>query len=122
MKRLYEIDHPYYGPEGYTEDLESFAELREVVEASDEDMSFVYRWDWFDYSRPQHDSLFVEGEDRSKQELRLFMVQPRKSQFWIVTCPVTHGQHDEVLTWLRGPRVLGALRKLWEPLLDGEPS
>lgn len=118
MTHLWEIDHPYYGAEGYTDNFESFAELREAIDATDEEMNHVYRFDWLDYSQPHHDSLFLDGEDRSGQQLRLFMVMPRKGAFWSATCPITHDQEAEVLEWLRGPRVLGALRKLWAPLLD----
>ncbi|MBM0239372.1 hypothetical protein JNW88_23535 [Micromonospora sp. ATA32] len=115
---LWEIDHPYYGADGHSTKFDSFAELREAADDLDEDMNHVYRWDWVDYSQPQHDDLFLEGEDRSSQELRLFLVLPRKSMFLNWSCPISHEQETEVLEWLRGPRVLGALRKLWEPLLD----
>jgi hypothetical protein len=32
-------------------------------------------------------------------------------------CPVSKDQEPDVLQWLRGPRILGALRELWAPLL-----
>jgi hypothetical protein len=39
------------------------------------------------------------------------------------TCPITHDQDAEVPAWLRGSRVLGALRTLSAPLLhDKEVS
>lgn len=113
MTRLWEIDHPYYGAEGYPERAETFAELREIIDGSDEHMNHVYRWDWQvadDYDTDKRDRLYV------------FCALQRKSGFWSVSCPVTRDQEAEVLEWLRGPRVLGALRKLWEPLLDGEVS
>lgn len=116
---LWEIDHPYYGADGYLNEVESFAELRESVDAADADMNHVYRWDWTDYTQPQHDDLFVDGEDRTRQTFTVFLLMPRKSGFWSVSCPIAHDQEAEVLEWLRGPRVLGALRTLWEPLLDG---
>jgi hypothetical protein len=92
--------------------------MRAAVDVADEDMNHVYRWDWVDDSQPHHDYLFADGEDRTRQELRLFFVMPRKSAFLEWSCPITHDQEAEVLEWLRGPRVLGALRKLWAPLLD----
>lgn len=118
MPHLWETDHPYYGADGYVNEFDSFAELRAAVDDSAADMNHVYRWDWDDYSQPHHDDLFLPGEDRSGQVLKVFMVMPRKSAFWSATCPVTHDQEPEVLEWLRGPRVLGALRTLWAPLLD----
>lgn len=116
---LWEIDHPYYGAEGTGggAEFDSFAELRAAIDDLDEDMNHVYRWDWKDYSHPMHDGLFSEGEDRTEQVLMVFMVMPRKSRFLSWSCPVTHDQEDEVRAWLTGPRVLGHLRRLWEPLL-----
>lgn len=118
IKHLWEIDHPYYGPDGYPNPVDSFAELRELVEASDDHMNHLYRWDWVDYSQPYADDLFLNGEERAKQEFRVYLVMPRKEAFWSVTCPITHEQEPEVLEWLRSDRVLGSLRKLWEPILD----
>lgn len=117
-KHLWEIDHPYYGAEGYASVADTFAELRANVDATDEDMNHVYRWDWMDYSQPHHDDLFITGEDRSGQKFTVYLLMPRKQGFWSISCPITYEQEPEVLEWLRGPRVFGALRKLWEPLLD----
>lgn len=119
-RHLWEIDHPYYGPDGVggIQRFDSFEELRYAVDQCDEDMNHVYRWDWVDYTQPHHDELFMDGEPRSKQVFRVFLVLPRKTWFLEWECPITHEQEAEVLEWLRGPRVLGALRKLWEPLLD----
>jgi hypothetical protein len=114
---LWEIDHPYYGVEGtYTEEADNFAELRESVEGADSQMNHVYRWDWVDYDQPHNADLAEPG---TPQRFTVYLLTPRKSGFWSVSCPVTHDQEAEILDWLRGPRVLGALRKLWEPLLEG---
>lgn len=125
-KHLWEIDHPYYGADGYPNEESSFAALRASVDASDEDMNVVYRWDWKDYSQPIHDSLFLAGEDRSEEKLTVYLLMPRKSQFWSISCPIEKHQEFEVLEWLRGPRCLGYLQTLWEPVMDalpaGEPS
>lgn len=118
MTHLWEINHPYYGVDGYEDSVESFAELREIVDRSDEDMNVLYRWDWKDYSQPHYDDLFLDGEDRSREEFTVHLLMPRKSGFWSVTCPITKDQEAEVLEWLRGPRVLCHLRTLWAPLLD----
>jgi hypothetical protein len=122
MKRLWEIDHPYYGADGYSTKFDSFAELRAAADAMDEDMNHIYRWDWVDYSQPHHDNLMLNDAERAKQEFRIFAVMPRKSAFLEWSCPITHDQEIEVLEWLRGPRVLGALRTLWEPLLAQDPE
>ncbi len=118
MTHLWEIKHPYYGADGYADAVESFADLRQIVDASAEDMNVVYRWDWTDWSQPHFDDLFIEDEDRSKEEFTVYLLMPRKEGFWSVTCPITKDQEAEVLEWLRGPRVLGYLRTLWAPILD----
>ncbi|MEV6633911.1 hypothetical protein AB0M54_24485 [Actinoplanes sp. NPDC051470] len=120
-KRLWEIDHPYYGADGYTTHCESFADLRHSVDRIDEDMNHVYRWDWEDDSQPHREDLFLEGEPRDKQKFRVFMVLPRKSTFIEFVCPVTHDDEPAVLEWLRSDRVLGAMRRMWEPVL-GDPT
>jgi hypothetical protein len=119
---LWEIDHPYYAADGHDERCDSFAELKATVDRSDEDMNVVYRWDWFDASQPIHDELFVDGEDRSKEELRVHLLMPRKSRFWTLRCPISKAQEFEVLEWLSGPRCLGYLRKLWEPVMNTIPA
>lgn len=117
--RLWELDHPYYGADGYDDRVDSFAELRHAIDRMDEDMNFVYRWDWKDYSQPHYDDLYLGDPDepRAKQELTVHFLMPRKSKFASLTCPITHEQEAEVLEWLRGPRVLGYLRTMWAPLL-----
>lgn len=117
MAHLWEIDHPYYGCCYKTETFGSFTELRDNVNRNDEDMNFVYRWDWFDYSQPQHDDLFLPGEDRSGQKLVLSVLMPRIDNVVAWECPITHEQEGEVLEFLRSPRVLGTLRKWWDPIL-----
>lgn len=118
MPRLWEIDHPYYGCSYKTERFEDFAELRATVNHNDEDMNFIYRWDWLDYSQPQHDDLFLPGEDRSEQKLVLCVLMPRIDNIVSWECPITHEQETEVLEFLHSDRVLGTLRKWWKPLLD----
>lgn len=121
MKHLWEYDHPYYGADGYSNKLESFADLRASVDGADEDMNLVYRFDWEDDSQPHRDDCFLDGEDRSGQRLTIHALMPRKSQFITWTCPISHDQEHEVIEWLRGPRIAGHLRKLWAPIL-GEPT
>jgi hypothetical protein len=120
--RLWEVDHPYYGADGYENKVESFEELRAAVDGMDEDMNLVYRWDWKDYSQPQHDDLFVEGEYRGRQEFTVYWLMPRKERCGSTTCPITHEQEAEVIEWLRGPRCAGHLRRVWEPILGQVPN
>lgn len=119
--RLWQVDHPYYGADGYETSYDSFAELRAAVDAMDEDMNVVYRWDWNDYREPHHDDLFLDGEHRDKQEFKVHWLMPRKSSFGSFTCRIRHEDENEVVEWLRGPRCAGYLRTMWAPIL-GSPS
>jgi len=120
-KHLWEFDHPYYGADGYESQLGSFAQLRAAIEATDEDMNLVYRFDWHDDSQPHRADLFLDEDDRSGQTLTVYALMPRKSAFISWSCPIAYDQENEVIAWLRGPRCLGHLQKLWAPLL-GDPA
>lgn len=122
MTHLWEIDHPYCAADGHMEEVPSFDALKATVDHSDEDMNLVYRWDWYDAAQPIHDDLYAFGDDRSEEKLSVHMLLPRKSRFWTVTCPIAKHQEYEVLEWLSGPRCLGHLRKLWEPVMDSLPA
>lgn len=124
-QRLWEIDHPYYGAEAggaYAQHFDTFAELKASVDGCDEDMNFVYRWDWFDPKAAHNDDLFCEGESRDgKQKLTVFLILQRKSGFLNWSCDVTHEDEPAVLQWLHSDRIAGALRRTWEPILDSTP-
>lgn len=117
-QHLYEIDHPYYAAKGYPSTFDTFAELRDAADRLDEDMNYIYRWDWADYSQSHYDDYGLTDAARAKQKLTVSFVLQRKSQFMTWTCPVTHDDEPTVREWLAGPRVLGHLRKTWAPLLD----
>jgi hypothetical protein len=120
--RLWEVEHPYYGySEGYSEKVASFARLREQVDGMDEDMNFVYRWDWQDYAQPHYDDLYLSPAEREEQTFTIYWLMPRKGQFGSLSCPITHEQEAEVLDWLRSDRMLGYIRTMWAPLLDARP-
>lgn len=125
-RHLWEIRHPYHAADGREERVDSFTALKSIVDRADDDLNMVYRWDWFDAAQPIHNDPYVDGEDRSTEELSVHLLTPRKSGFWTITCPIAKHQEFEVLEWLSGPRCFGYLRRLWEPVMDslpaGEPS
>jgi len=117
--RLWEIDHPYYAAEGsYSEAFDSFEELRANLDAQDEDMNFIYRWDWFDAAAEHNADLYMDDEPRTKQTLTITTILQRKSRFSTWSCPIRHDQEADVLAWLHSDRVAGHLRKTWAPILD----
>jgi hypothetical protein len=98
-QHLWEIEHPYYAPDGHETYCESFTEMKESFDALDSDLNFIYRWDWED--------------DR----LTVHFLMPRRNTFANHSCPIAQEQESEVLEWLRAPRVLGALKTMWEGVL-----
>jgi len=114
VTHLWEVHHPFYGNSGGNNDgdLESFAELRELLDGhADDGSTVIYRWDW---SGPHTPDAFPD----TPEELEVFGLYPRTGQCWSARCPIGKDQEQEVLEWLRGPRMLGALQKLWAPVLD----
>lgn len=108
MTHLWEVYHPYYGSDAVNEHLESFAELREAVDGLSSHLNHVYRWDWT-----------LPDDDGERGEIfQVFTVIARKHSLSSLSCPISREEEADVLEWLRSPRVLGALRLLWEPLLN----
>ena len=120
--RLWEIDHPYYAAEGYLVEHDSFDVMRHAIDGMDEDMNFVYRWDWFDAAAAHNDDLYMDDEPRTEQYLKVTTVQQRKSRFATYKCPIRHDQEADVLAWLHSERIAGHLRKTWEPILDSKDA
>jgi hypothetical protein len=79
LRHLWEYHHPYHGAAGNTIECASFAELRDDVDASEEDLNRIYRRDWIDHTQPYADDLCLEGEDRSTQTFTVSVVTPAKS-------------------------------------------
>lgn len=121
---LWEVDHPFYGADGTRGDeteFGTFDQLRQCLNChSDGGSTVIYRWDWID-SR----SHLLDGPDAEQVGLDEFVVYgllPRKAHLFVLRCPISKDQEPDVLRWLRGPRMLGALRNLWSPLLDTVPA
>lgn len=118
VKRLWEIDHPYYAAEGYLAEYDSFEAMRHAIDHMDEDMNFVYRWDWYDAAAEHNADNYLDDEPRTEQYLKVTTVLQRKSAFTNYRCPIRHDQEADVLAWLHSDRIAGYLRKTWEPILD----
>lgn len=117
--------HPYYGAEGFGEygitEFETLDDLIENARVYDEDLNFVYRWDWYvPDPRDYADGGVLEGEEYPDETLTLFIILQRKSRIVNWRCPVTEADEEKVREFLTSDRVLGALRRTWAPLLDEE--
>lgn len=140
-KHLWEIDHPYYGPDhcyyangyqarGDSSEFESWAEfaqpssqtptedLGNLLYDFDDDLNFLYRWDWkrsdpadYEWEREDNPQFEVPGD-----KLLLFFMCPRKGRMVYAEVHVTEDDEGDVLAWLRLKAEY--MRKMWAPLLD----
>lgn len=114
---LWEVSRPIVADD--SENLNrcaSFADLRSRIDALAPTLNQVYAWEWYDATHPLHDGFFMAGEDRDEQVFNVFLLT--SSRRICYQCPIDYRQEREVLEWLRGPRILGALRQAWAPLLN----
>lgn len=111
------IDHPYYGAEGEATRFDSVNDLIEHANSYDEDLNFVYRWDWEVPDEDMIEAYKEDGLEEPSETLTLFVVLQRKARIinWVAT--VTAADEPKVREFLAGDRVLGALGRTWEPLL-----
>jgi len=116
--------HPYYGAEAYGEngivEMEDLDELISTANDYDEDLNFVYRWDWHVPSESEIADAEEDGEEPLRETLTLFVVLQRKSRFANWVCPVGPDDEARVREFLTSDRILGALRRTWAPILDVE--
>lgn len=98
MTRLWETDHPYYGAEGcfyangHHHDYKTWSDFLEDWADADEDMNYIYRFDW------------REGEDWGVKpgtaELWVHFVMQRKAFTTSACVQVTRDQEPEIRDWL----------------------
>lgn len=124
-RHLWEGGHPLYGAGAHGEveddtEFDTFDQLRQCLNRhSDGGSTVIYRWDWIDSRSHLLDG--PDAEDPGLDEFVVYGLLPRKAHLFVLRCPISKGQEPDVLQWLRGPRMLGALRALWAPLLDEFP-
>jgi hypothetical protein len=106
--RLWEAEHPYYGPEGsQIYGFESWAEFLEEFDELDLDLNLVVRWDWTDRD-------YWSDDESGGDLLLVYFLLPRKSQLFSCEVAVSSDDEPAIREWL-------AVRwrylvELWEPL------
>jgi hypothetical protein len=116
IRRLWEVDHPYYCQEGNffkTGQHEHFASWQEFTADTrfvdgDRDMNFLIRWDW---RKPGHHDW--DGTEY----LLLFFVLQRKA--WLLSKQITVTEADEPAVRAFLEDCARTMRATWEPVLDG---
>jgi hypothetical protein len=122
-QHLWEVDHPYYGPEGsfwanwsqqgpYIQKYESWQEFVEEggMADADLDMNWCYRWDWKKWPTEDYEEDVNEAE---KEQLLLFWMMPRKGIMATSTINVTEADEPAVREWLQVRA--DYMRTMWEP-------
>lgn len=127
MKRLWEINHPYYCNEGnyFARDTDChtyYPRWQDFVEEqgdSDLDMNLVFRFDW---ESPRKDGdpdepIEWKGDENYRDcLLKLFYMGQRKGIYRWVTVDVCRADEPAVREWLKTR--WDHMRLLWEPLSD----
>lgn len=130
---LWEIDHPYYCQEGsywvggnqwheVHNEYESWSDFLDEWSATDDDLNLMFRWDW---KRADPDDYTYEVEEDPDFKipgdvLQLFYMMQRKARNMSVFVKVTEADEPAVREFLA--KKAEHMRKLWEPLLDAEPT
>jgi hypothetical protein len=140
-KHLWEFDHPYYCSEGnffksgYNttfESWESFAtpsagksfnDSWNLLYDFDNDLNFLFRWDWKKadpenyYLKPgdPDDESADLAEALKSDTLQLFFILQRKAYNISAEVIVSEADEPAVLAWLEGKAAY--MRSMWEPLL-----
>jgi hypothetical protein len=122
-QHLWEVDHPYYGPEGsfwanwaqqgpYIQKYESWQEFVDEggMADADLDMNWCYRWDWKKWPTEDYEEDVNEAE---KEQLLLFWMMPRKGIMATSTINVTEADEPAVREWLQVRA--DYMRSMWEP-------
>lgn len=103
---LWEIDHPYYGADGYENEATDWREFAtEIANHLDTDLNHLYRWDW-------HKPGFHNWE--GSEVLALFFIMPRKSSCMSYRIPVTEADEPAVRQYLEA--MARHVAGLWEPV------
>lgn len=141
MAHLWEIGHPYYGPDhcyyatgpqaqGDSCEFETWTDFAQpsagknmftdewnLLYDFDDDLNYLYRWDW---DRPDPTDYEYEREEDPEFEmpgdtLKLFYMLPRKGRMVYAEVKVTEADEPAVLAWLRTKAEY--MQTMWAPLL-----
>lgn len=120
-KHLWEYDHPYYAstnnyramPGECLEEYETWAEFIAEHRDDDPEQNLVFRWDWERVDEEAAAKYFPD-EESPGDLLWLFVVHPRRGDYWAICVGVTEKDEPAVLEWLtERARHIAAL---WEPI------
>lgn len=111
--KLWETDHPYYGPDGSGhQDFETWEDFLGEWGEVDLDYNYLYRWDW--HEGREHD--LKKGESR----LYLCFVQQRKGLLFSVHVMVRRDDEPAIHAWLQA--AWSHVRTCWAPFADQPPE
>lgn len=127
MKKLWEVDHPYYCNEasywkGETEMVSSYKSWGEFFDAegdSEVDLNLVFRWDWRLLDGGDYYSV-EPGDDPNYRDgcLHVFFLTQRKGIFRSATVEVCQADEPAIREWLQGR--FNHLLEVWAPLVGSE--
>jgi len=121
VRRLWEIDHPYYCSEGnyyvgglrWNEVHSEYASWQDFIDewgTTDHDMNLVFRRDW----KRDDGEYLEEGEEPEPDKLYVYWVLQRKAILRSTECIVTEADEPAVQAWLADRAT--TIAALWEPI------
>lgn len=110
---LWEVNHEYYGADGReVEEFETWADFLDEWGDMDEDLNFLYRWDWT-FTAPE-DMKYLEEGEYSGDLMKLFYVLPCKDRLMSAYVKVDRSDEGVIREWLK-PKA-EYMTKMWAPL------
>jgi hypothetical protein len=123
-QRLWEVKHPFYCTEGgyfwnqtdrkTIHAFGSWAEFLADMGNSDEDMNFLFRWDWSETDSETDEPTFNGDVYYRNGELKLFFMIQRKGFHSTHLVEVCRADEPAVRAWLQ--LRLDYLMRVWAPL------
>ena len=119
MKKLWEVDHPYYMVHGCFFDgkchheYDSFEDFQEEWGDADLDMNWIIRWDWEEFKPIDHDPDDMPEYQGDWFQIQIFL--QRKAYPQSVEFPVTKEEEPKIREWLQ--QYADYMVTMWEPFL-----
>ncbi len=137
MEKLYNIKHPYYcthdnffkRPSSQCETrfkFNSFDEFLKNCGSMDEDLNFLFRWDWINQENERHKALelhekyskelkFDDTYSDQSDKLELFYFLQRKGYMIVIIVDVSKDDEEKVKDYLTSK--FNHIKLTWNPII-----
>lgn len=130
MKRLWEVEHPYYCEEsnyfGSQSDrqtifeFKSWADFIEEMGGADKDYNFLFRWDWDEDETDDGKPTYTGDDYYRNGKLKLFFMHQRKGFHSASLVEVCRADEPTVIEYLSGH--WKHMQTMWEPFTAADDN